>query len=116
MWYAIGSFIVYWIVYGISKSSTNLGDWQYRIPILCQIVVPSIITAGMFWCPESPRWLVETGRVERARESLSRTRIPSDVEEELGAIVAAVNFEKAVVDSTHKWWTPCQCCPQMCIV
>jgi hypothetical protein len=116
VWYAIGSFIVYWIVYGISKSSTNLGDWQYRIPILCQIVVPSIITAGMFWCPESPRWLVETGRVERARESLSRTRIPSDVEEELGAIVAAVNFEKAVVDSSHKWWTPCKCCQHMCIV
>lgn len=56
----------------------------------------------MFWCPESPRWLVERGKVDKARASLARVRAPNEVEQELEDILMAVQYEKASEHNSGK--------------
>lgn len=40
------------------------------IPLAIIYVVPAILAVGMFFIPESPRWLVQHGQIEQARKSL----------------------------------------------
>lgn len=49
--------------------------------------LPSVImVVGFLLLPESPRWLVKTGKLERARYVLEKLHLPEDVENELTAI------------------------------
>ncbi|KAK7067651.1 hypothetical protein SK128_023999 [Halocaridina rubra] len=58
----MGFFFVY--MFGI----TNL-TWRY-IAIICGIVTTAIPFIGLFFLPDSPRWLVVKGRIEEAKKSL----------------------------------------------
>ena len=58
LFFGFGSFMAYWINYACSGSSDSLGDWDWRIVMLGQLIGPIVIIAGLFFCPESPRWLV----------------------------------------------------------
>ncbi|KAH8833252.1 general substrate transporter [Flagelloscypha sp. PMI_526] len=44
--------------------------WAWRLPLLLQIIPPSIIMTCVWFCPESPRWLISRGRIEEARKIL----------------------------------------------
>lgn len=66
-WY-IGSIIASWTVYGCSYIGT-LDAW--RIPIWCQMVTSGLVCLGVFWLPESPRWLVAQDRHEDALHVLA---------------------------------------------
>lgn len=48
----------------------------------------------MLFAPESPRWLVQHGHIDRAREVLQATRPAADVEEELLSFQEAVAYER----------------------
>ncbi|WAO94459.1 Hypothetical protein NCS54_01204300 [Fusarium falciforme] len=105
LWYTIGAFTVYWAAYGAQKSTLDMGIWQWRIPLFVQIPIPIFIIVSMFFCPESPRWLVENDRVEEARKALAEVRFDG-VDEEISDIVTAVAYEKATVKHWDKWWAP----------
>lgn len=105
--YTVGAAIVYWAAFGASKSA-HLGLWQFRIPIMMQLFFPTVVIVGLFFCPESPRWLVEKGRIEQARRSLQFVRSGEKVEEELANIMVAIEYEQQVVDPNAKWYTPCK--------
>jgi MFS family permease len=47
---------------------------SYRIPISIQLVPAIILGTGLFFLPESPRYLVIKGRLEEAAGVLSRVR------------------------------------------
>jgi len=49
-------------------------DGQWRMPFALQILPGSILLAGLFFTNESPRWLVEKGRIDEARQALSTVR------------------------------------------
>lgn len=87
-----------------------MGIWQWRIPLFVQIPIPIFIIVSMFFCPESPRWLVENDRVEEARKALAEVRFDG-VDEEISDIVTAVAYEKATVKHWDKWWAPCKASP-----
>jgi MFS family permease len=53
-----GSFLAYWINYACTKSPQSLGNWDWRIVMLGQLIAPVIIIVGLFFCPETPRWYV----------------------------------------------------------
>ncbi|KIM44669.1 hypothetical protein M413DRAFT_34130, partial [Hebeloma cylindrosporum] len=77
----------------------------YQIPIALQFVWALILAGGMFFLPESPRWLIKRGRDADAAASLSRlTGQPStspDVEAELDEIRVNLEEEKALGESSY---------------
>lgn len=49
----------------------------YVIPLGIVHIVPGILAIGLFFIPESPRWLAAKGNFEKAEQSLQRLR-PKD--------------------------------------
>ncbi|KAL2782998.1 general substrate transporter [Aspergillus keveii] len=65
----LGSFVVALVCFGTSKIHN---DWSWKLPVICQIPIAAIYGCGIFFFPESPRWLLTKGREEEARQSFSR--------------------------------------------
>ncbi|HTA52569.1 MAG TPA: sugar porter family MFS transporter [Candidatus Acidoferrum sp.] len=72
------------LAYLVDYAFANMQGWRWMFGLA---VIPAAIFAlGMFYLPESPRWLVRRGRRDSARAILSRVRDSSDVEAELQEI------------------------------
>src|ERR671917_1737307 len=55
--------------------------WRYMFGVA---LIPALILGiGMFMLPESPRWLFEHGRIDKARAVLGRSRSPEEIDQEL---------------------------------
>jgi MFS transporter, SP family, galactose:H+ symporter len=63
----------------------NLGS-HWRLMFAFVLLPTIILFVGMLWLPESPRWLWENGKVERAREVLLMTHTPQKTEVALSEI------------------------------
>ncbi|KAG9257376.1 general substrate transporter [Emericellopsis atlantica] len=48
----------------------NKTTFAYRFPIGFQLLFPAVIIFGIWWVPESPRWLLRKGKSEKARKAL----------------------------------------------
>ncbi|GAA6008744.1 sugar porter family MFS transporter [Rhodotorula paludigena] len=86
---------------------------SYRIPIGIQFAWGLILGTGLFFLPDSPRYYVKKGNLEKARAVLSRLRgQPKDsqlVEVELSEIVANAEIEARAIP-TGSWfasWAAC---------
>jgi MFS family permease len=66
-----GFFIAQWLGYGCFKVDSA---FQWRFPLLFQVIPPVIMMLGIPWLPESPRWLVERERYDEAQTVLKRLR------------------------------------------
>lgn len=44
---------------------------QWRPPLAIQAVWPLLLLTGLYWVPESPRWLLAKGRVDEAKKILN---------------------------------------------
>ena len=77
---------------------------SYRIPIAVQFLWALILGIGLFLLPESPRYHVKKGRLERAAKSLAAVRgqpIDSDyIQDELAEIIANYEYEQQVIPQT----------------
>lgn len=103
MFYSVGSFIAYWISFGTSKNPKKLGEWDWKIVVIFQMLVPIIILSQVFFIPESPRWYVQKSRdYEKARQSLRRIRdTEEEVEVEITTIREAIEFEAEAISSGY---------------
>ena len=84
----------------INQSTGNRNDSSsYRIPVAVQIIFGLVLAGGMFWLPETPRYLLQVGRVEDAKASLSfLNALPADhpaLLQELHEIQSHVELERA---------------------
>lgn len=70
-----GFFIAQWLGYGCFQVNSA---FQWRFPLLFQIIPPLIMVIGIPFLPESPRWLVEKERYEEAQATLNRLRGGND--------------------------------------
>ncbi|SMQ53932.1 unnamed protein product [Zymoseptoria tritici ST99CH_3D7] len=60
-----------WIGFGFYWWSEG-GNYTWRVPIMFQCLWPLMLLCGLYWVPESPRWLLMNDRPEEARAILLR--------------------------------------------
>ena len=76
-----GILVAYIIDFALKGVANN---WRWMLGLGA---IPGIALAvGMFLLPESPRWLVEQGREDEARDVLQRARTADEVDDELEEI------------------------------
>lgn len=76
--YVVGA----WITFGVAKMTT---PWSWKIPTLLQMAPSVYQLCLIFFCPESPRWLVAQGRDEQALQILVKYHGGGDASSDLVA-------------------------------
>ncbi|KAL8878030.1 MAG: hypothetical protein Q9198_004077 [Flavoplaca austrocitrina] len=69
-----GVAVAYWIEYGCSFYQNGESAFVWRFPIAFQIVPLLVLLGGVWFFPESPRWLCKAGREDESRYVLERLR------------------------------------------
>ncbi|PLB47346.1 sugar transporter [Aspergillus steynii IBT 23096] len=92
------------IASGILKGTDSLDNsFAYRIPIATQWILPVVILAFIYFCPDPPFWLCKKGRYEAAEKSLRRLATPGvDVSLKLAHIRETLRLEDVFQQSTEK--------------
>jgi sugar porter (SP) family MFS transporter len=91
----LAAYIVDWGFAGFSN------NWRWMFALA--VVPGAALAIGMYFMPFSPRWLVEKGREDDAREVLSRYRDSEDeVDEEIGEIKEVAQKEANLRDLLAK--------------
>ncbi|KAF2832947.1 MFS sugar transporter-like protein [Ophiobolus disseminans] len=110
MFYSVGSFIAYWVSYATSKHPKGLGEWDWKMVVIFQILMPLVILSQIFFIPESPRWYIQKSKdYDSARRSLIRVRdTEQEVDDELLTIREAIEFEAEAISSGYSalWKDP----------
>ncbi|KAJ5351394.1 hypothetical protein N7452_000368 [Penicillium brevicompactum] len=103
MFYSVGSFICFWINFACTKHVARLGEWDWKMVVVFQLLVPVMILALLPTVPESPRWYVKKGnRIEKARAALQKVRdTEEEVEQELLEIREAIEYEKEAISGNY---------------
>jgi len=77
--------------------NNNLESWR---PMLYVGVIPAIVLfVGMFFLPETPRWLMSKGREEESRKVLVRIEEPEFIEASMSAMKSDI-----AVDASQAGW------------
>ncbi|RBR19558.1 uncharacterized protein FIESC28_05553 [Fusarium coffeatum] len=106
----IGLLLAACIVYGTEKFYSMK---SYQIPIGIQFPWAVILAGGLFFLPDSPRYFVKRGQIEKAVDALARVRgQPKDskyVQSEIAEIVANEEYERQMIPSTTWFgsWANC---------
>jgi len=90
----------------VNNATQNRNDTgSYRIPIAVQFAWALVLITGMIILPETPRYLIRSGKPEKAAQSLSRLRrLPQDheaIRDELGEIQANHEYELGLGKATY---------------
>lgn len=106
----IGLLLASCVDYG---TQNRLDTGSYRIPIAIQMAWALILATGLFLLPESPRYFVKRGKLDKAIDALARLRgQPREsqlIQAELAEIVANHEYELQVVPqgSYFSSWANC---------
>jgi sugar porter (SP) family MFS transporter len=106
----IGLLLAACIVYGTENMDSMA---SYQIPIGIQFPWAVILAVGLFFLPDSPRYFVKRGQIEKAVDALARVRgQPKDskyVQTEIAEIVANEEYERQIIPSTTWFgsWANC---------
>ena len=75
--------MAYWINYACGQHREKLGNWDWRMVVIFQILIPTMVVILIPFCPETPRWYIrKNNNVEAARTCLLRLReTPEEAEE-----------------------------------
>lgn len=75
-----GIVVAYLVDYAFSASQ----GWRYMFGLAALPAIGLVI--GMWWLPDSPRWLIGKSRIDEARKVLKRAGPTSDVDQEIKEI------------------------------
>lgn len=94
-WVNIGSIIGAAVT---NATKNRLDKASYQIPLGTLFIVPAFLAVGLFFVPESPRYLLYKGKSEEARQSLQKLRgdslSPGGFELEWVEMVKGIEEEK----------------------
>ncbi|KAM5343301.1 hypothetical protein ACJ41O_014267 [Fusarium nematophilum] len=90
----------------VNNATSDRNDTgSYRIPIAIQLAWSLILFGGMLMLPETPRYLIKRGNMDKAAKSLSRIRrLQPDtpaIQEELAEIKANHEFEMSIGQASY---------------
>ncbi|KYK56559.1 hypothetical protein DCS_03559 [Drechmeria coniospora] len=106
----IGILLASVVVYA-TKNYPNTG--VYRIPIAIQFPWALILGGGLLFLPDSPRYYVKKGKIQKAISALARVRGQPEssqfVQTEIAEIIANEEYERALIPSTTWFgsWANC---------
>jgi hypothetical protein len=90
----------FWINYSVSKNVAPTSA-QWQIPFAIQLVPGVMLTIGMFFLPESPRWSAKSkGQEVTVRQLANLRNLPIDheyINEEMFRIMEQIEQERAAV-------------------
>lgn len=96
-----------WTAFGIFLGTcanlivANTGDISWRLQLGSAFIPAVPLILGIWWCPESPRWLITKGRHQKAYASLVRLRnSPLQAARDLYMIHATVEMEKDILQQS----------------
>jgi MFS family permease len=75
MWSAFGTMLGNIMGVAFGGLTPDLG---WRLMLESAVVLPLIVCAQVYFCPESPRWLIQKGRFNKAYESFRPPRFLHD--------------------------------------
>jgi len=64
----------YWINYGSVLHIPVSSAWQWRVPMILQVIPAVVLFGGLPFFPESPRYLALRGRLDQAKTTLQHLR------------------------------------------
>jgi SP family galactose:H+ symporter-like MFS transporter len=79
------------ISYLVDYALSGVEGWRMMFGLAA--VPAATLGIGMFFMPDSPRWLASQGSVTRARQVLNRIRPTANVEQELSAIQKSLQLQ-----------------------
>lgn len=103
-WY-IGALTASWTTYGTNFLESN---WSWRIPVIIQAIPAAIAGIGVWFLPESPRWLIMRQRDEQAKRILvdyhgDGREDSAVVQLEIEEIHASIAYARGLAVG-QKWW------------
>ncbi|KAK0714117.1 general substrate transporter [Lasiosphaeria miniovina] len=88
-----------------NATSKVLDKSSYQIPLGIQFIVPALLAIGLFFVPESPRYLINRGKLEEGRRALATLRgdslTPAEFELEYVEMVMGIEQEKKLLKSVR---------------
>ena len=98
----LGSIVSSWVIYGCSYIKSEIG---FRIPIWCQLCSSVIVVLGVYWLPESPRWLMAQDRIEDATQVLARYHGEGNRQHPIVVLQLTEMQKQIATDASDKtWW------------
>ncbi|KAL3446325.1 general substrate transporter [Aspergillus insuetus] len=99
----IASIASAWVTFGTLYMNGNIA---WRLPCYLQVIGPIFIIVATIGCPESPRWLIEKGKSEKALHILTRYHANGHEGDELvryqyDEIKAALALEKSSSQASY---------------
>lgn len=90
---AVGQLLSNSVIKGFGSRTDR---WAYRGPFAVQLAFVALLLVGYPWAPESPVYLVKTGRLDDARKALRRVWGDSvDLTAKVAALEATISKERA---------------------
>jgi sugar porter (SP) family MFS transporter len=94
----IGFIVANWVGYGCQYIGSNT---SWRLPLALQMVPAFLLLVGIQFLPNSPRWLIEVGREDEARQVVQKLHGGStasdndNANEEFAVMAESIRAEKA---------------------
>jgi sugar porter (SP) family MFS transporter len=91
-----------WVVYGCAYINSEMG---FRIPIWCQLITSAFVAVGVWFLPESPRWLMAQDNVDAATAVLARYHGEGSISHPMVQLqLKEMSQQIRIDDSDKKWW------------